>query len=68
MSININATKLLRRKEITERWITQCEQNIEFANAYCCPKCRDILTIKDDGIFVCENESCLINTIYFKNK
>jgi hypothetical protein len=53
---------LLTRKDIIDSWMIQKEK---FRNMYCCPNCRNILTIDNvEKNMFCENESCTNMDIY----
>jgi hypothetical protein len=52
--------QLMTRQEIIDILNQQHEQ---FKIMYCCPDCRNILTIDDNKMF-CENHMCLNEQIY----
>lgn len=50
--------KLLTRQEVMDMWNKSLK---EYKDSYCCPSCRDILTIDEEGRFHCENDLCLLS-------
>ena len=47
--------KLLTRRQIIDEWNKQSKLQLD---SYCCPICRDLLSIDTDRYY-CKNEDCL---------
>lgn len=56
--------KLLTRRQIIETW----ERVPDYLDYYCCPECRDILTISGNNEYLnCTNPSCTNVSKYNKD-